>query len=267
GILRTALLPRGGGDPGGTAEATLNRHAHAYATGAQVAVAVSGDEMTLRFSWDKKGFGELLMLALPHHVDMMDNSSAQFVLPDSYQTMKGKMTGVIGSTWVMKDALSMVEWTAKTPLDLSDPEQADKIAAIRAALPYDIATERPNAADPYGFGKQAARMARLALIAEEIGEAALAAQAAQIVADALGPWLRDDNDDFLVYDRTWGGVVSYNGLINVQADFGLSWYNDHHYHFGYFLYACAVACKMQPGFYGAYREPLDFLVLDIANSD
>lgn len=38
--------------------------------------------------------------------------------------------------------------------------------------------------------------------------------------------------DLLVYDKTWGGVVTKNGLNDQNADFGNAWYNDHTYHYG-----------------------------------
>ena len=34
------------------------------------------------------GFGDILMLALPHHVEMMDSSLAEYALPQAYQTIK-----------------------------------------------------------------------------------------------------------------------------------------------------------------------------------
>ncbi|CAN0470263.1 unnamed protein product, partial [Discosporangium mesarthrocarpum] len=52
-----------------------------------------------RYIWDKDGFGDLLMMALPHHVDMMDQDTSALILKGTYQTVKGKMTGVLGSVW------------------------------------------------------------------------------------------------------------------------------------------------------------------------
>lgn len=38
--------------------------------------------------------------------------------------------------------------------------------------------------------------------------------------------------DLLVYDKTWGGIVTKDGLNDQNADFGNAWYNDHTYHYG-----------------------------------
>ena len=45
------------------------------------------------------------------------------------------------------------------------------------------------------------------------------------------------NDDALVYDTTWGGLVSTDGITSTEADFGNGMYNDHHFHYGYLIYA------------------------------
>ena len=44
-----------------------------------------------RYVWAKDGFGDLLMMALPHHVDTLVGANGQdaaFVMKDSYQCIK-----------------------------------------------------------------------------------------------------------------------------------------------------------------------------------
>ncbi len=53
-----------------------------------------------------------LMLALPHHLDAMDQDKIRLALPNSYQTIKGKMTGVVGSAWEMTLPLTNITWTS-----------------------------------------------------------------------------------------------------------------------------------------------------------
>lgn len=67
-----------------------------------------------------------------------------------------------------------------------------------------------------------------------------------------------------MYDKTWGGLVTKNGLDNQNADFGNAWYNDHTYHYGYLLYAAAVLAKFRPSYHRSFRKQLYFLVADIA---
>ena len=63
-------------------------------------------------------------------------------------------------------------------------------------------------------------MARLALIADEVADVGSREQALSTIEISLTPWMRNDNSDLLVYDKTWGSLVTYNGLNDVNADFG-----------------------------------------------
>jgi len=61
------------------------------------------------------------------------------------------------------------------------------------------------------------------------------------------------------YDNAWGGIASVDGFENEgcfgAADFGNACYNDHHYHFGYFVVAGAVLVKLLP----EYADNADFV--------
>lgn len=43
-----------------------------------------------RYEWEKDGFGDLLMMALPHHMDIMENEvmALPIVMKNSYQSIK-----------------------------------------------------------------------------------------------------------------------------------------------------------------------------------
>ena len=94
--------------------------------------------------------------------------------------------------------------------------------------------------DPYFGGKQLAKLARLVLMAREQGENALASSMTSTLAAAAAPWLDGTNANPLVYDTTWGGIVTTKGLADSAADFGQGYYNDHHFHYGYFMAATAL---------------------------
>jgi endo-1,3(4)-beta-glucanase len=71
----------------------------------------------------------------------------------------------------------------------------------------------------------------------------------------------------LVYDNAWGGIVSSASYDNGDpgADFGNSYYNDHHFHYGYFIYAAAVIGYLDPNWIPANKRFVNSLVRDIAN--
>lgn len=108
-------------------------------------------------------------------------------------------------------------------------------------------------------------MARLALIADQLGENDIAADCRNKMKEAYMPWLMAENEDAFVYDEDWGGLVPTLGLMDIGRDFGAGWYNDHHFHQGYHLYAMAVVTKEDPAFLTDHRERLLDLVRNFGN--
>jgi endo-1,3(4)-beta-glucanase len=81
----------------------------------------------------------------------------------------------------------------------------------------------------------------------------------------VAAWLDGTNGNPLRYDTTWGGVITTQSLAGPLAQFGQGHYNDHHFHYGYHLYAAAVLARADPAFAAAHRSGLLALVRDIAN--
>jgi endo-1,3(4)-beta-glucanase len=168
------------------------------------------------------------------------------------------MVGYTGDTWTFEEPLTTIAWSAPRPLP------AGKDVTIAAALAEDIASTPCCNDDPYFGGKQMAVFARLALIADELGETALAQQARERVRPVLEAWLDGTNGDYLVYETTWGGVCSLNGLNDHNADFGNGMYNDHHFHYGYHIYTAAVIAKMDPEWGTKWDDAVLHMISDVA---
>lgn len=107
-------------------------------------------------------------------------------------------------------------------------------------------------------------MARLALIADDLKVEDALKAALNAIEKALVPWLTGTSDDVLVYDSTYGGIVPTLGLSQKYSDYGAAWYNDHHFHYGYFISAFAAVCKLDSQFAETYRAAIDSIVRDIA---
>lgn len=249
GALRVANVPA----PAATA--VLDAHRGAYPTGGQVDVTVSGDVAAVRFAWKKEGQGPLAMAALVHQRDKLVGATK---LDASYKTLRGPMGLVEGDGWGMREPLPPITWDAPKAVP------ADKVAPIKQALVAD-AKELPVAPDPYFYGKQIARLGRLALIADQLGDAATAKSVRDSMKASLEPWLTGTNANALKYDATWGGICSTKGLTDSGADFGNGWYNDHHFHYGYFLYAAAALGKGDAAWLTAHKSAIYTLAREIAN--
>ena len=108
------------------------------------------------------------MMALPHHLDTLTSPTLPAL---SYKVLKGAMVGVTGDTWEFRESLTPITWSAPRPV----PEE--NIEDIRAALAEDVVKAHNPGDDPYFGGKKMAVLARLSLIADELGETEIAEQA------------------------------------------------------------------------------------------
>jgi endoglucanase Acf2 len=219
----------------------------------------------------------LLMLALPHHAQVLTTS---MIIPSTsfdvtYQTIKGNMTPVVGSTWSYDEQLTNIEFD--DPLSLSRLENLDNSTkhTILDQVDKDLTRVLPTLSENvYGFGKQIARLAQLAHIAFMLESptkssdpsSSIASKAEALLFEFLTSFLSSKSDDNVLYDGNFGGIITRNGLIDQQEDFGNGWYNDHHFHYGYILYASAILGRMNSTFLNEYAYNVDSIMYDVAYS-
>ncbi|KAJ0389901.1 hypothetical protein ATCC90586_011409 [Pythium insidiosum] len=178
------------------------------------------------------------------------------------------MTGVAGNVWTMKEDLPAVEWNyADEGLFAADQASSETATDARnriiASLREDVDAYPTLSPDSYDFGKKIGREARLLLTAARFEQQDLVTRVLDKMKRELTPWLTGANDNALVYDRTFGGVVTTKGLANKDADFGNGRYNDHHFHYGYFVYALAAVRRFDPAFIDAHATAIAMLIGDI----
>jgi endo-1,3(4)-beta-glucanase len=253
GVLRAAILLDA------SDETILDSHASTYPISSSVSYSFCGEESAeLKFHWETEGGApeNLLMLALPHHMDNLIQPN--IAIPKRYDSIKGKMSAVIGNDWAMTEALTSIKWFPPKEMD------EDKKGAIADALNGDL-SYRPRAVDPYFFGKDVAAMGHIALIAEALGFAENATSMRNAMKEAIEPWFSGTNSNPLKYDSTWGGICSTAGMSDANADYGQGWYNDHHFHYGHMVYASAVIGKEDPEWLNSKKSTVLDFVRDFAN--
>lgn len=243
-----------------------------------------------RFNEGSLGSDSLLMMALPHHVEMSLSNQTSNVL--KYSVIKGNLTEVHGKTWNMTEELPGYSWYPQNgkletvPLQWCDTLQhyvnEDLFLFNRQFLWTDI----------YSQGKHLARLGRAIVIADELYERDNSRYAsvqgiAQTMRDSLKiflgayldgkstllPNVSASNKDSLFYDTKFGGLIasrSWDSLnLNNGIDFGSALYNDHHFHYGYILYAASSIAKGDPAWFTSngnhYLNRVTDLIRDIAN--
>jgi endo-1,3(4)-beta-glucanase len=233
----------------------LDAHSRSVPVGGSVSAAAEGDVAALSFTWKTEGSGEPLMMALPHHLPTLKTKWEQ----GSVATIRGPMRAVAGAVWQFAEPLTKLSWGAPRPI------ASERRQAIETALAADAAKLAPTSEEPYFFGKQLGAVARLALIADELGDDALAQQLRGQIEGWLEPWLAGGAGSRLIYDKSWGGLVSRPGIVDSGADFGLGWYNDHHFQYGYFIYAAAVVARSDAAWAEKHRGAIETILRDYAS--
>jgi endo-1,3(4)-beta-glucanase len=131
------------------------------------------------------------MYALPHHLNYLNGVGIVRTGIKAYG-IKGEMEAIGGSSWTLKTPLTTISWNAVNSIDPT------KRQAVLNALIEDQNLD-PTAPDPYFFGLELARSARLALIADELEETAIATNIRNRMKTKIIPWLEGSNDDPLRY--------------------------------------------------------------------
>ncbi|KAI3768426.1 hypothetical protein L2E82_19095 [Cichorium intybus] len=253
GIIRIAILPNSNAN----LEPVLDRFSSCYPVSGDV---VFTTPFCVEYKWETKGWGDLLMLANPLHLQLLDNSSSKILDDVKYNSIDGELVGVTGDTWVLKTDPVSVTWHSINGIkEESYPEIINAVAKDVDGLDSSSITTTSS----YFYGKLVARAARLALIAEEISYIDVLPRIQKYLKDTIEPWLDGTfNGNGFLYDKSWGGIITKQGSLDSGADFGFGIYNDHHYHIGYFLYGIAVLAKIDPIWGRKYRPQAYALMAD-----
>lgn len=224
--------------------------------------------------------GNPLVFAAPHHVASLTLDSARRVTNIKLDSpTMGLLTGYKTTSLVMEEDLpSMIGFTPYTQLGRTGQGLTPQIQAlltntIQSELAQDFSSQT-NLDSTYFSGKGLGKFAQIigaawfVLNNETLARAGLSKLKAAFAVFASN----QQRAGTLVYDTTWGGVVSTAGMFggDATADFGNSYYNDHHFHYGYFVHAAAVIAILDTDladgdWLAENREFVNTLVRDVAN--
>jgi len=135
---------------------------------------------------------------------------------------------------------------------------------ILEALEADVADLPTPPDDSYFGAKSLYRMANLLAIARQLGDDASAAALSEALATTLRDWADASRCEqavprCFVYDPQIGGMVG------ITPAFGSEQFNDHHFHYGYLLYAAAIAVNGDEELATALGPVFDQVAADIAS--
>lgn len=305
GVLRVALVDEqpAASAPSGmtvaypTREQLLDQHANEYPVAGGVNLQYDGGgEASVRYSWQTEtmsgmdGTGErLLMMAFD--ATHLKSMLAPTTVALGYRTNFGNMTGVVGGSWTQQLRIPQILRHTNDPMQkelwmgTGTIKAADRPTLV-SWLKRDAEVARAYIShcnyESYACGKHIGNIARLALVADQVGEVATRDQMLDFLKQNLNPWFdgQDERDpqyqtkiqngtrDYFQYDTVNRGVVTLRPFTqnNIEQDFFNAAYVDHMFHYGYFIYGAAVLARYDSGWRAKYKAPVDTLVRDIANA-
>lgn len=267
-------------NPAGKAgEKFYDNSAGVYAVDGHITGSVTGDIGTYNLSWTKAGKyahkSPLITFALPHHIQSFDsNTQARVTNIRLRSTTKGNVTAVIGETWTMTEAnlpvdIDFAPWST-TDGTVNTLSEAARHAILKVApieLQQDI-NAQTDLNSMYYSGKALSKFATLIYTVNQLGNSAdLTAGAFQNLTKSFARFVQNKQQFPLAYDAVWKGAVSTAGYAgDLNADFGNTAYNDHHFHYGYFIHAAAIIGALDPSWLAANKDWVNMLVRDAGNS-
>jgi len=215
------------------------------------------------------------MFALPHHIASMDQSaSASSTGLRLMTTTKGMAVGVLADRWTMVES-NLPVGMSFAPFDSSGRSIASlssaAISAINSIADSEINQDYNSQCcldSMYFSGKGLAKLAMMIYVLNDlVGNKTLAQTGLAKLKTCMAVFVGNKQKNPLVYEQAWGGIVSTAGYSDAGADFGGTYYNDHHFHYGYFVYTAAVIAHLDPAWLtqGSNKAWVNMLVRDFAN--
>ncbi|WBW73645.1 cell wall and ascospore endo-1,3-beta-glucanase Eng2 [Schizosaccharomyces osmophilus] len=268
GLVQVCKVPNASVSDG-SGEKTFDQYAGVYATGITLSANVSNNTGEYWFSFDKAGDKSKspLVYALPHHQSTFGSDTQGAKTGMALQsTVMGVMIAYAADKWhLVEDNLPTDVEFVPLPWNGGKSNYSDQtLNAIRSACENDIKFDVVTASDTnsmYASGKILAKYAQVCLVASKIlKDDNLTNTGREKLQQALQKFV-DNKEQFpLNFDKTYKGLISTAGLKEPLADYGNTYYNDHHFHYGYHIYAMAVAGSLNSGW---IKDPQTDFVNDL----
>lgn len=171
----------------------------------------------------------------------------------TYQNIYGQMQAMAGNE-LTTTAPSVPE---SNQLAISKLTAEHRQSLIKT-LEEDVTKTKISAQDSYYAGKQLARAANLLDIATQLNQVDTATRLKTIIKDEMANRL---DGDYFYYDSKIKGVAA------TTKAFGSEDFNDHHFHYGNFIYAASILGRYDKQFLADYQNKINLLVADIASYD
>jgi endoglucanase Acf2 len=245
----------------------FRKHAFAFVTGARVswrydaAAAELHTTFTLETAAREPGQTTALMALYPHQWKHLGRDLGAA----SYRSPRGPLKLLAGNSFETRLPFHGVLPVLPRPAG-GGFDAAELAGLVRAAARADelFPPGMDGTRGTYWTGKSLQRVALLAWLAEQAGEAEARQRFVTALKAKLEDWFDGAAPNLFRYDRTWAT------LVGAPSEYRSGWeMNDHHFHYGQYIFAAATVARFDPGWAAAERWGgfVDLLVKDCANPD
>ncbi|MFI8194217.1 glycosyl hydrolase [Streptomyces sp. NPDC085946] len=244
--------------PSTDALATYRKYAFSFVTGSQVDWSTSGGTVsaTYRLTTEAKEGTERGTLQALYRHQWLHTTDA--LTPYTYVSPRGTMKVRESTSFTTRQKAAPV-------LPVLPKTSAVDTSRLRAQL-----SEVANASDPfngakdtYWTGKALGRLAQLVPLADQIGETAVRDKLVGLLKGRLQEWFTAGGASEFSYDKDWKTLIGYPASYGSDAEL-----NDHHFHYGYYVYAAAIVAQYDAGWAAesAWGGMVKTLIRDTANA-
>ncbi len=228
--------------------------------GSEVAYGVGDGIARTTIGYRTADGGPTVHALMPHHREG-DQPTRERCELGAYPSVYGALELCAGSR--LTSWAPVVETAAELDLDQVPTERRD---AILEQLAADVASTPPFPSDTYFGGKSLYRAATLVTLGHQLGADDVVAPLREQALAQLREWTEPDgctrrDARCFVYDEKARGVVG------LTPSFGSEEFNDHHFHYGYFLATAGLLAADDPDLAAELAPVLDLLAQDVAAAE
>ena len=205
---------------------------------------------------DNSDLHTMLAGFIPHHYR---NTTTVFSFSDAeFQTPRGTLKLATGNDFVITyDVHGMLPFFPAPVQDLDGYDQKRMRAMIA-----DYVEKGSFGADTYWGGKGLTQMAHYMTFAHQTGDTELFEKAKSRLKAALIDWFTYTPGE---KDYYFARYTNFGALVGFDPSYDSDTFNDHHFHYGYFVYSAALLCLLDEDFRDSYGQMAREVALDYAS--
>ena len=241
--------------PDGASKAEVLGQVHPV-TGSALSWQVDDEKTFTTITWQTADGAPTLVATMPHQTESDTDQDCRL---GTFKSVYGELKACLRSsvTW------GAPKLPAPATYDLGKLDEAGR-ANLITHLETDVQHLPAYPADTYFAGKALARDAQLLQLAKTLGRDDLAATIRNRLVPEMRTWTNPAGCATPGAARCFFYDQNNHGVVGLVATFGSDEFNDHHFHYGYFLYAAALVAMDDPNLVSEMAPVMTLLSSDIA---